>query len=80
MDPAVTVLAFLTFAQAARLGSLALQLHCNARRQRHQLDTLTALATRVSSDVLIELDAGHGGRLRLRTSTKPFRQERHVRG
>ncbi len=80
MDPTATVVVVVALAQIARLGSLALRLRCSTRQHSHQLDVLTALAARVSSDVLVELDAGQGGRLRLRTSTQLSRQEPYVRG
>jgi hypothetical protein len=60
---------------------LALRLRSTARRHRRQLESLMVLAVRLPPDVLVELDVphGHGGGLRLRTSTQLHRGEHDVR-
>jgi hypothetical protein len=80
MDPTLAITAIVICTRLARLGALALRLRSGTRRLRQQLDCLTTLALRLPLGALLELDDphDHGTQLRLRTSTRQYRQQSHA--
>ena len=80
MDPTLTIAIVVICPQLAGLGALALQLRSHIRYQRQRHRTLVTLASRLPTDMLLELDGldCDSNGLRLRTCGEQYRQEHHV--